>query len=108
MKSHQPSTNTGVISIRTLAIIIILASLPLVAMATAPAWWSSRNVLQNDRQPNDYGPINQGQLKNVSRAAAAELDAQLPGGAGDAVHNLISSWSTPAAGTNDFAAVNVG
>lgn len=51
---------------------------------------------------------NHGQLKNMAKAAVAELDAWLPGGAGGAVHALLEGWSTPSAATNDYAAVNVG
>ncbi len=73
----------------------------------APSWWSSQGVI-NGHPPNDYAAANQGQVKNIARAAAAMMDAQLPGGAGDAVHALVNSWATPTAQTNDFAAVNLG
>jgi probable HAF family extracellular repeat protein len=64
-------------------------------------------VIQN-AMPNDFAPANQGQLKNIAKAAAAEMDAHLPGGAGEIVHALIASWSPPTSQTNDLAPLNLG
>ena len=36
------------------------------------------------------------------------MDAKLSGGAGDALHSLITSWSAPSSSRNDFAPVNLG
>src|SRR6266576_3613912 len=101
MKSCRRTYKSGLVSPRVMAGILGLAILPLVGFAAAPSWWSARGILKPGAQPNDYAPINQGQLKNIAKAAAAELDAQLPGGAGDVVHNLVASW-TSNANTNDF------
>src|SRR5436309_1731594 len=102
MKPHKQSQDTGVVSMRIVLLIAAIAFLPILAFATAPGWWSTRGVVRTNVQPNDYGPANEGQLKNIAKAAAAELDAQLPGGAGTAVHTLIDQWTTPQAGRNDF------
>jgi hypothetical protein len=76
--------------------------------AAAPAWWSERGVTVNNATPDDYAPANQGQLKNVAKAAVAEMDAKLSGGAGQELHNLVASWSIPSPQTNDFAPLNIG
>src|SRR6185369_1115091 len=67
-----------------------------------------RGVLAQDASADDYAPANQGQAKNIAKAAAAEMDARLTGGAGDQVHSLIDSWSTPGSPANDFAPINLG
>jgi hypothetical protein len=82
--------------------------LPLLVYASAPSWWAERGVLVSGASTNDYAPANQGQLKNIAKAAAAEMDSKLEGGAGDQLHSLIASWSTPTSQTNDFAPVNLG
>lgn len=51
---------------------------------------------------------NQGQLKHFAAKAAAELNADLVGGAGTAINDLILSWSEPNASRDDYAAVNQG
>ena len=66
---------------------------------------------------NDYGAVNQGQLKNIATAAYQQMQANLPGGAGAEVTALISQWSTvnpdgsrtetSGSNTNDYAAVNL-
>src|SRR5207253_6690801 len=78
MRPRESSARAGVISIRVIGAIVLLAIGPFIAFAAAPSWWSTRGVLTAGVQPNDYGPANQGQLKNIAKAAAAELDAQLP------------------------------
>ncbi|MFL6519216.1 MAG: hypothetical protein ACJ8NS_03270 [Chthoniobacterales bacterium] len=57
---------------------------------------------------DDYAPANHGQLKNIAKAAVAEMDVKLPGGAGDELHNLVNGWSAPSVQTNDFAPLNIG
>ena len=69
-----------------------------------PAWWVDRGVVDTNRLPNDYGPVNQGQLKWTARCAADELDENLSGGAGPAIDNLISSFTL----TNNFYPANLG
>ncbi|MEY2562295.1 MAG: hypothetical protein QOH88_488 [Verrucomicrobiota bacterium] len=88
----------------------LLAALlgPLLVYASAPSWWSSRGVLVQNAAADDYAPANQGQLKHIAKAAVAEMDATLKGGAGNALRGLIASWSTPSPGSDDFAPVNLG
>ncbi len=72
------------------------------------SWWSERGVLLENATADDYAPVNQGQLKNIAKAAVAEMDAKLSGGAGDELHLLVESWSSSELSTNDFAPVNLG
>jgi hypothetical protein len=87
----------------------------LVAPASEPAWWLQRGVIALDagtgqRRPSqDFAAINQGQLKNLVVAAVAELNANLPNGAGAALTALTASWVAPPTGDRqDHAAVNAG
>jgi hypothetical protein len=97
------------ISIFRLALTLTIAALvPLLAYATAPAWWSHQAVLVQNGTADDYALVNQGQLKNIARAAVTEMDAGLPGGAGNTLHALVDAWASPSAQTNDYAPVNLG
>lgn len=87
--------------------LLVTALVPLLLYAN-PTWWSQRNVLLQNAVLDDYAPVNQGQLKNIATAAIAEMDAKLTGGAGEELHNLANTWSTPATPTNDFAPANLG
>lgn len=98
---------------------VTIASLTVMALSTsllanAPSWWSARGVIATDSttgQPmpaDDYAVINQGQIKEFAAAAAAELNANLPGGAGTAINSLITSWATPTAATDDYVVANIG
>jgi len=89
--------------------ICVLAGLLGVMTATqaqAPSWWSDRNVINTEAVPNDFAPINQGQLKWLATQLAAELDYDLPdiGGAGSSVTALVASFSP----TNNYLPVNLG
>ena len=88
--------------------LVIAGLLPLFAFAAAPAWWAQRGVTVASVSPDDYAPANQGQLKNIAKAAVAEMDAKLSGGAGDELHDLVNGWSIPSPQTNDFAPLNIG
>jgi hypothetical protein len=76
-------------------LVTVTGALALVSMilqaATGPSWWVARGVLNTNVVPNDFAAINQGQLKWIATNAAAELEAQLPGGAGSAVWALIGT-----------------
>jgi len=75
---------------------------------TAPGWWTSRGVITPGAAADDYAVINQGQLKNLAKAACDELNANLPGGAGEAINGLVSTWQIPGAETEDYAVVTQG
>ena len=108
MKLAPPDDRDGLTPPRVLVALCLCALLPLLAYAAAPAWWSERSVTIAGATPDDYAPVNQGQLKNIAVAAIAELDAKLPGGAGDALHALANNWATLNPQSNDYTAVNLG
>jgi alpha-tubulin suppressor-like RCC1 family protein len=108
MKLAPPDKRKALSARRTMFVLAAVALLPLLLHGSAPSWWSSRGVLIENATADDYAPANQGQLKNIAKAAVAEMDAKFGGGAGDELHSLISSWLTPSASTNDFAPVNLG
>jgi len=97
------------LSIFRLALTLAIAALvPLLAYAAAPGWWSHQGVLVQNGTADDYALVNQGQLKNIARAAVTEMDAGLPGGAGNTLHALVDAWASPTAQTNDYAPLNLG
>jgi hypothetical protein len=93
---------------RAMFSLAVVFFIPLMVNAGAPSWWSQRGVLVSGANADDYAPANQGQLKNMAKAAVAEMDAKLAGGAGEELHSLVDSWSTPGPQTNDFASLNLG
>ena len=109
-RTDRKSASSAVGSLRLLVGLGLLVAvlLPIILQAAAPGWWTSSGVLTPGAQANDFAAVNQGQVKMIATQAAAELDAYLPGGAGDAVHALVNSWATPTAQSNDFAPANLG
>jgi hypothetical protein len=108
MKFSSPNRRHGIFSARAVFALAAAILIPLLVYAGVPSWWSQRGILVSDASADDYAPVNQGQLKNIATAAVAEMDARLPGGAGDTVHNLVDGWSSPTSQPNDFAPVNLG
>lgn len=85
-----------------------MVTAPMAVSAAAPAWWTTRSVIDASQTLNDYAAVNTGQLKHMAQQAMAELDDKISGGAGTAIHTLVDSWDTVQPDTNDYAAVNVG
>lgn len=108
MKRSRITDDSGILSPRLALTIAGCFVLPLMLLATAPAWWSQRGVITTNASADDYALVNQGQLKNIAVAGVAEFDAHLPGGAGDTLHSLVTGWSQPNAQRKDFAPVNLG
>lgn len=89
--------------------ILLVTPLALVARfasAEGPQWWSARQVLDAVHMPNDYAPVNMGQLKWVATNAMAEMDEHLSGGAGWAISNIVSSYWLD--DNVNYAVVNIG
>src|SRR5947207_9410635 len=107
MKLVPPDQRKAMSAVQLALSLVVTALVPLLLYAS-PTWWSQRNVVVQNAVPDDYAPANQGQLKNIAKAATAEMDAKLTGGAGAELHNLINTWSAPSATTNDFAPLTVG
>src|SRR5688572_25824326 len=108
MKFAPRDNHSAVSARRIIFALVLVAPVPMLLYGSAPSWWSQRGVLVQEATADDYAPANQGQLKNIAKAAIAEMDAKLNGGAGSELHNLISSWSPAGAPANDFAPVNLG
>src|SRR2546423_10339355 len=108
MKLLSLRSRRATATIRALFLVLGITLVPLLMRGSAPTWWSQRGVLVENAATDDYAPANQGQLKNIAKAAVAEMDAKLTGGAGDELHNLINGWSTPGPQTDDFAPANLG
>lgn len=109
MKLAPHSTNSAVRSHRLLLALVCLPA--LYVLAATPAWWTDRQVLDSNAAKNDYGPANQGQLKNIATKAYAELQARLSASIwstpeGQALDALISSWD-PAQDDN-YVPINQG
>jgi hypothetical protein len=104
----RSSNRHGIFSARVVCALAAAICIPFVVFANAPSWWSQRGVFVAGANANDYAPANQGQLKNIAKAAVAEMDAKLTGGAGVELHNLVNSWSNPTVQPHDFAPVNLG
>jgi hypothetical protein len=81
------------------------------ATAVVPDWWSTQGVLIPNKPADDYAVANVGQLKNLAKKAAQEMNAVLPGGVGAAIDGLTVVWASAApAGVvrDDYAALNAG
>ncbi len=83
---------------------VCFVGFPLLCRAQGPSWWVSRGVIDTNSAVKDYAPANIGQLKWFATNAADELEANLPGGAGSNVFNLVSGFVA----TGNFLAVNLG
>jgi alpha-tubulin suppressor-like RCC1 family protein len=108
MKIVPPDNRSAALVWRLTLALALAALVPLLLYGSAPSWWSQRGVLLEDQTADDYAPVNQGQLKNIAKAAVVEMDAKLAGGAGEELHSLIGGWSFSDPATNDFAPVNLG
>lgn len=99
--SHDGSPRRAAALAAILSCLLVLQG----ANAVAPGWWSTRNVLTT-AQADDFAVLNQGQLKNIVRAAIEEINDKLPDKAGNELDGLLAQWrATPG---NDYDAVNLG
>ena len=93
-----------------------LLTLGLSVAAAPPAWWtnSGTKIVDSQWQPNNFGPVNQGQLKNVATQAKKHLDIALAGfhdaqgitGAGAAVNALVAGFQNNP--NTNYAPANLG
>lgn len=94
------------------------AALPTSSYTTVPQWWQRRQITADQASPDDFGLLNQGQLKQMALAAFVELEEILPGGSGTALTQLLDQWTQVGedgvrvprltSETDDFAIVNLG
>ncbi|MCF7785888.1 MAG: thrombospondin type 3 repeat-containing protein [Prosthecobacter sp.] len=98
--------------VREVSTLLLFTSLLLQsATAVAPGWWDTQQVLTSGAVADDYTVANIGQLKNVAKKAAAEMNSALTGGAGNDINALIAEWeASPAEGVtrDDYAALTIG
>jgi len=88
----------------TKALLLALGLSMSSLLATPPAWWGTRGATSS-AEINDFGALNQGQLKHFTQKAVEELNARIPGGAGVELNGLIESWETDYA-TNNYSPTN--
>lgn len=92
-----------------LFLVFVSASCAAISASFAdPAWWLTRGARSPESPASDYGPVNQGQLKNMARAARDEMNANYPGGAGEPIDALVQSWETDTTQASDYSAVTIG
>jgi hypothetical protein len=88
-----------------LGVILLGLTMPFLLGATYPTWWTNRGVINSTATVNDYAAANQGQAKHFATQAYAELQANLPGGAGAQLTTLINSFSNT---ESNYAPITVG
>lgn len=76
----------------TALLVALLLLQSATAVAPGPAWWGAQNVTDPAAVPDDFAVANIGQLKHMARKAMQAMDADLPGGAGAAIHALVDPW----------------
>ncbi len=96
---------------------MMLALLALVAgggqarAQSAPSWWSARGVITPGATADDYAVLNQGQVKQLVKAAAEEINSKLGSSSQSywtQLTGLISSWQSSTSTADDYAVVSVG
>jgi hypothetical protein len=92
------------------AVICIVAPVCIGAAHAQPVpdWWSdsATQIIDPQASPENYAPVNLGQLKHVASQARIHLNLALPqwGGAGSGINLLVSGFSQ----TDNFAPANLG
>lgn len=97
--------------ITTALLMAVLLLQSATAVAPGPAWWSAQNVADPYAIPDDFAVANAGQLKYLAAKAAAAMNAELPGGAGETINTMIAAWNaSPAQGVtrDNYLAINQG
>jgi hypothetical protein len=82
---------------------VFLVSLASALSAEMPQWWIERGIIDTNEVPNDYAPVNQGQVKHVAYQAYLEFEQKLTNDC-SAISNLVSGFSV----TNNYLPVNLG
>ena len=88
---------------------VALCLFTLSTLASSPSWWSHPvyGILDSSQTPDNWAPVNAGQLKHVATQAKAYFDADFPGGAGAQINALVAGFS-PGVDPENFAPVNIG
>jgi hypothetical protein len=88
-----------------LCLSVFICGYDSASASSYPQWWIDRNVVTNVASTNDWAGVNAGQLKWFATNAYDELNANLPGGAGTNIANMIAGFSTS---SNNYIAINMG
>ena len=99
------------LSFRVCFRVVVCAALLTPVSAAPPDWWSAPEtaVIDPVGVPNNYAPVNLGQLKHVAQQAKSHLNAALAsiGGAGPEIESLVSGFHNSPS-TNNYAPANLG
>ncbi len=125
IRSHQKRKQIDSATITNTLGLILGGSLVFIMAAHAadPGWWSSMGtgtqsavmlpqvvtnsgIVTTNYVPNPSGIVLEGQLKQFTARAVDALNANLPGGAGTNLNNLVSGWSNDYA-TNHYGPGNI-
>jgi len=97
--------------ITTALLMAVLLLQSATAVAPGPAWWGSQSVADPYAIPDDFAVANVGQLKYLAAKAAAAMNAELPGGAGETINTMVAAWNAPAVPDvtrDNYLAINQG
>lgn len=103
MTRHQPTRGRKYFGL----LLLLWLAVPFLLLVPPPAWWAERGAT-NANPPDDYAAANLGQLKQMAVKARDELNARLPGGAGQPIEDLIAGWNQPSPARDDHAAATLG
>lgn len=94
---------------RVLLVLGLLAVLAVAAYSAAPSWWAVRGT-HNGKAANDYAVANQGQLKNMAKAARDEMvdKGHFSEEEDNAINNMVNGWYPASPGALDYAPINLG
>ena len=102
---------------RTFSLIYTIASIALGCVLTTgqlhgfPQWWIEKGVTSSDPEGVDNLAVaNIGQLKHFASKARDHLDDFLPGGAGQAIDEMVDGFATfdPNKPWANYSVVNIG
>ncbi len=88
---------------RTASILFVL-TVAALGMATYPAWWAQRAVIDPHRVPSDFHAVNQGQVKWIATQAYEELREKLPGPGLTAIRAILDAFPEG----HDYRPANLG
>ncbi|WP_395744070.1 fibronectin type III domain-containing protein [Prosthecobacter sp.] len=94
--------------LRVMMVLGCFAAAVVLTHAAAPDWWSSRGLVKSNGSANDYAVANQGQLKNMVRAACDELVAKGYIDTSHPIYLQVQSWRTNSTNAKDYSPVNLG
>jgi hypothetical protein len=95
------------VTIGLLLVALFCSALP-TAHAEPPSWWSTRGVINPQREADDFAVLNHGQLKKLAAEAIEEMNVRLPNGAGVLLNALLQGWRNQTASADDYSTVNLG